>query len=89
MLPTLLIVVTDKFPFGKPVDLRQVIHHSEHTLYYDAARKQPLWVSEVFTKQSLQGEISSLTHIRVLLCDILHGKPAEVFETKFYLELVV
>ncbi|KAF6041403.1 EXOG [Bugula neritina] len=43
------------FPFGKPTDLRQVIDYTGHTLCYDVARKQPLWVSEILTKESLKG----------------------------------
>ncbi|XP_067937653.1 nuclease EXOG, mitochondrial-like [Watersipora subatra] len=48
--------VPEKFPFGEPKDMRRTLHYSGHTVYYDFAKKQPLWVSQVLTKESLKGK---------------------------------
>ena len=53
------------------MDLRQTIDYPGHTLYYDAARKQPLWVAELFTKESLQGDKEIIFYYVMYVCKVL------------------
>lgn len=60
------ITDTGKFPFGAPVDVGQVKEYPGHTLYYDAARKQPVWVAELINKESIKGKDYSSVQLVIL-----------------------
>ena len=49
------LIETGRFPFGLPIHESKVMDYCGHTLYYNAAKKQPVWVAELINQDSLKG----------------------------------